>query len=70
MTFKPNPNIKRDVERVVVKTVPAEYTAALAKITCPDHDEHPTMEAHGDSWRINRCCEKAEKMALEAIGNI
>lgn len=67
MTIKWNPNFERDLKREIVKNMTSTYRTALARVTCPDHQKHPNIEAHGEEWRIAACCDKAKEMALEAI---
>lgn len=70
MTFKWNPNAERDIKRMAVRNLTPKYQAALAEVACPDHGEHPTIEPHGEEWRIHRCCKKAEALAYEAIRKV
>jgi hypothetical protein len=70
MTVNWNPNADRDIKRMVVRNLTPKYRAALANVTCPDHGEHPTIEAHDEEWRIRRCCEKAETLAYDTIRKV
>jgi hypothetical protein len=55
---------------VAVRNLTPKYRAALVDVTCPDHGEHPTIEARGEEWRIRRCCQQAEALALDAIRKV
>lgn len=70
VTIRWNPDWERDLKREVVKNATRQYRAALARVTCPDHGAHPTIEAQGEQWSIRRCCEKAEALAFDAIRKV
>lgn len=70
MSFSWNPGADDAIKRMAVTNLTPKYQAALAMVTCPEHGEHPTVEAHGRGWRIRRCCEAAEALAFEAIRKV
>lgn len=65
--FSWSPHIEQELKRIAVKNLTRRYRAALAVVTCPDHGKSPTISEHGIEWRIERCCDRAEAMAFEAI---
>jgi hypothetical protein len=70
MTIRWNPNFEDEVKREVVRNLTPQYRAALAKVTCPDHGAHPSIEASAESWEIHACCERGKGLALEAIRKV
>jgi hypothetical protein len=68
-SFKPNPNLERDLKREITRNVPAEWAAAMEEVTCPRHGEHPTVVAVPDEgWSMDGCCETAKAMGREKLG--
>lgn len=65
-----NPNWERDLKREVIQNLTPKYRAALARVTCPDHREHPTLDPMAEEWRIRGCCEVATEMGLKAIAKV
>ena len=65
-----NPNWERDLKREVVRNLTPRFESALAAVTCPDHGEHPTLDAKSEEWQIRACCERAAEMGREAVSKV
>lgn len=63
-----NPNWERDFKREIVKNLTPKYRTALARVTCPEHGRHPTIQTQ--PWQIRGCCEKAVELATKAIRKV
>jgi hypothetical protein len=68
--FSWNQHIEQELKRIAAANLTPRYRAALEGVRCPDHDQSPTISEQGIEWRIERCCERAERMAFEAIRSI
>ena len=68
--FSWDPHIEHEVRRLAVRNLTPRYRAALSRVTCPDHGQQPTISEHGIEWQIERCCQRAEALAFQAIREI
>jgi hypothetical protein len=66
-SFSWTPHIEQELKRMAVRNLTPRYRAALSRVTCPDHGHSPTISEYGLEWHIERCCERAEAIAFEAI---
>lgn len=65
--FSWDQHIEHELKRIAVANLTPKYQAALANVTCPEHKLSPTITQHGEEWRMERCCDRVEAMAFEAI---